>query len=378
MKRYVSVFIITLMLFMGLTSPVLALDKGVSWDSVMYMGDLQLLEFDGTYYVYDYRDDISNNAANTDFWITWLTEPYHVEVRYLQQGVWKSTHYGQYVIDNDLGVSKLFMDGTGLTDSAGIYYPDIYLMFGKTYTIQTYDSLYPPSYGLIYSTEPISNVGVYDLDGMWWLRDSMSDEMFLQPLVNMSFEPKGYWTKIVDGYLTTSNVGFFEVYQSDAEGNWRYLYAETIDSGEDVVTRIPSFVFNDLKAGNNLFKIIGYPSIEGESEGTLFFEINYYGQGTSDETLDESGFGDLTRPVAPEESWDLLGWVKYFAQWLLYIVASIGYVFVSAGAGLGSLVSSSASFIDMLAEYFSFLPTEWVVVITLGMTLGVLLKIFKR
>lgn len=85
-----------------------------------------------------------------------------------------------------------------------------------------------------------------------------------------------------------------------------------------------------------------------------------------------------TMPQPPDNSWDLLGWVKYLFEWLIYIVDSAIWVLQKMGNTIAGVFTASDGFIKTLSTFFNFLPNEVIAVMVVGMAAAVLLRIFGR
>lgn len=118
--------------------------------------------------------------------------------------------------------------------------------------------------------------------------------------------------------------------------------------------------------------------------------IRYYGPDQDSGSPGDGGGGggtdpsnpsddDAPRPpTPPEDAWDIVGWVKYIVEYLMYIMATVGWIFMKVGKTIGSIFTQSSGFIKTLSEFFSWLPSELVVVLVAGLSVAVLLRIFGR
>lgn len=85
-----------------------------------------------------------------------------------------------------------------------------------------------------------------------------------------------------------------------------------------------------------------------------------------------------TPPQAPDNAWDVGGWLKYITDWIIFVYDIVIYMFRFFGTKIGQLVEGTEGFTLILASFFSFLPPEITALLTLGIVVVILLRIFGR
>lgn len=85
-----------------------------------------------------------------------------------------------------------------------------------------------------------------------------------------------------------------------------------------------------------------------------------------------------TRPTPPESNWDIIGWLKYLGEWFVYVWDTFVWLVGQLGSKIGELISSSDGLINLLKNFFSWMPAEITTLMGVGIIVSIILMIFKR
>jgi hypothetical protein len=107
-------------------------------------------------------------------------------------------------------------------------------------------------------------------------------------------------------------------------------------------------------------------------------EINPDASNPNEDGTQGHWFEDLQQPKPPDSAWDLLGWIRYFVEWILYLIKTVIYILASLGQSIADFFGQFNGFLEVLKSFFSFLPTQIVTLMTIGITLSIILRVFKR
>lgn len=91
---------------------------------------------------------------------------------------------------------------------------------------------------------------------------------------------------------------------------------------------------------------------------------------------------DWNRPVKPGEDSGWLDWVKYYCQELIYILSFpirlIGDVVHYLGLMFTQATNYVSQLVSIISSFFSFIPSEWIYLVSLSLTVGIVLKLIGR
>lgn len=84
------------------------------------------------------------------------------------------------------------------------------------------------------------------------------------------------------------------------------------------------------------------------------------------------------QPQPPDNSWDLIGWIKYIVDWIVYLVKCLVYFIKALATAIGDVFTGSASLISALGQVFSFLPNQITAILTLGVLALIVVGIVRK
>ena len=358
---------------------------------------------DGTYvYQWDssWVSGATVSATSTQLIIGFNTQPTGVKTETYKLGeldTGKTTYAGQdYVTSGDVSTINLY-DGTGLTDLGGNSMPQFYAKTPFTYYVESNTKLeQTPSYGLVYTSQPIDHIGVETLDGNYM-------ELTLpQETTPVSFDlqvyPLGTWTAMQPLHIQSTGYRIIEAYINE-DGTTIGDYATPMDNphyltyygitNPEIQTdwtdkNSSTYDASNIIKGTNTIYIKAYKTADVNGAYDVY-TYNFTYDGDKTEFTDTGSWippsqdnYDPTQPVPPSSAYDIIGWLKYIADWLVYIVNSLLWVLQQAGNMIQDLFVGSSKFISALGQFFSFLPLQVKNVLMLGALLAILLRVFRR
>lgn len=183
---------------------------------------------------------------------------------------------------------------------------------------------------------------------------------------------------------------YFEVYINPKEGSLPILESShplpiTSDTVIDISSALKGNKADFSSSGYYKIEVLGWNDADyktPESEATegwtwnVWYDANAYAPRTGYDPNDPER--QITPPSPPQNSWDVVGWLRYIVEWLIYIVDSVTWVLSQIGGMISNLFNESTGFIELLRRVFSFLPPEVTTLIAIGMGLAVLLRVFGR
>lgn len=92
--------------------------------------------------------------------------------------------------------------------------------------------------------------------------------------------------------------------------------------------------------------------------------------------LDPEWYPEL--PETPDEAWDILGWLSYLLDIVIYIFRLVVFLIRSLVLGIGNIFSNVTGLLNEVGQTLSFLPAEITVLITLSLISLVVIKFMKR
>jgi hypothetical protein len=91
------------------------------------------------------------------------------------------------------------------------------------------------------------------------------------------------------------------------------------------------------------------------------------------------GLGDA--PTPPESGTDIVGWVKYIFDYIIYLitylVTGIGTIFSSILEVIGTMVSSIGNIGSFMQQLFGFLPPQLVNYLIIGVLCTVIISVIR-
>lgn len=93
---------------------------------------------------------------------------------------------------------------------------------------------------------------------------------------------------------------------------------------------------------------------------------------------DPNNPGMPVRPTPPENSWDLLGWLKYLVEWVVYIFDTLVWLIAQMAGKIGDLIAQGDGMVTVLTSFFSFLPPEITTLLGLGIITAIILTVFRK
>lgn len=91
---------------------------------------------------------------------------------------------------------------------------------------------------------------------------------------------------------------------------------------------------------------------------------------------DDDGLPEMPKP--PDDNWDVVGWLKYLLDWVLYIFQIFAYVLRRIGTAISEGFGAVTGLTGALTAYFSWLPPEVVTLIIMGVCAAIITAIVKR
>lgn len=208
-------------------------------------------------------------------------------------------------------------------------------------------------------------------------------------------------TKNYDAYLTSSSnntkmVAPFVFYKNeDVMLNIQdYAKVETYLDGQYYKmdmghwTRWALIPFSEWKTFENktpVLEVRGYKTTSASNYVTYTFNLDLKEGQINPETLqdgddptDGSWFDDIKQPTPPDNAWDLIGWVKYISEWIVYIVKITIGMLASFGQSVADLMGQVNGFVQVLSSFFAFMPVQIGSLFGIGVTLVIILAVLKR
>lgn len=102
---------------------------------------------------------------------------------------------------------------------------------------------------------------------------------------------------------------------------------------------------------------------------------------TTDTTIEEpppSGGSGNTPPSTPMGKWNPFTWLKFLIDWFVWLIVFIGYLIGELITRLTDLNEMTSGFRDMLKAFFETIPTEMLMLFTMGLILAILTGVLRR
>jgi hypothetical protein len=181
-----------------------------------------------------------------------------------------------------------------------------------------------------------------------------------------------------------------------------YQNSPTVSVGKDSNTPELQFIFNgavvwDMAGGvtkslswspSALNWVNGYNTLQLKkvSDGTLLVNVKVTVMDitppvttTTPTPAWDEGFG--TPPTPPASGIDLIGWIKFIFDYIIYLitylVTGVGTIFSSLIAVITSLLSSIGNIGTLMQQLFSFMPPQLVNTLVLGVMCTVIISVIR-
>lgn len=193
-----------------------------------------------------------------------------------------------------------------------------------------------------------------------------SDEFFL------TITPIDHdWKSAQTLNFESKNIAKLNIYVNDSLMPELYPIRDEVDT----VTLNKSYFETILKPGTNTLTVTVFDQTEpGALSETYFFDI--YVDYKIDPTTGEVIGTGPEPPVLPSDA-GVVDYFKYIYDYLNYVLISMGNMLSNTISILGSMIDEFTTLFEILAMWFSFLPSELLAVLVAGMSLMIVVSVIR-